>query len=187
VQVERLFGIQVDVLQALHQTFHKGLTYLRPSFDGDPLAGQYDTEHFHTVVVVKHGVDVDFICPKGRGNAAEEITDDLDLLAGGGSHQGCRIHVDDIDLSGVDARRLRERGPKLKLGAAWLESDRLALQILWLDDVELLQRENADWRSRPHPCDRRKVQASAGTDHHCGQIEQAEIVLPLIHRHADFG
>src|SRR5262249_31651510 len=187
MQVDRLLGVEIDVLQALHQTLHHALADFRFVLRRGPLAGKNDAVHLHAVVLVEHRVDVDLVCPECGRDTAEEIADDLDLLVSSRAHEPGWVHADDIDLFGIDSGRLDEGRPKLELTSTGDESDRLPLEVLRLGEIELLEREDADGGSWPHPRNGSEVQAFAGASRHHGQIEQPEVVLSLIDRHANLG
>src|SRR5262245_5247574 len=178
------FWIQVDVFEPLHQPAHERFARLRLLLDGCALARDYVTEHLHPVILVQHAVDLEALRPQARRDAAEEISLRLDLFLDQRLDQRRRIHGHLVHLLIVDAGGFDESRPELKVTAADVEGDRLALEILRLGDAVLLQRENAHGRTRPDPGDGHQVEPTRRTVHHDGEIEDAEIILPLVHRHA---
>src|SRR5262249_50469196 len=87
----------------------------------------------------------------------------------------------------VDAGCFHEGRPKLKLAAADVEADGLALELLRLGDVQFLEREDADGRARPDGGDRHQVKTAADAACLYGHVEEAEVVLALVDRDADLG
>jgi hypothetical protein len=125
------------------------------------------------------------LCPQARRDAAEEVSLRFDLLFHQGLDQRGRVHGHLIDLLVVDSCGLDKSRPELEITATDVKGNRLTLEVLRLVDTVFLERKNSDWRAGPNARDCDEVESSRGAVHHHCQIENPEIILPLINRHAD--
>ena len=129
-------------------------------------------------------VDLQALRPQARRDAAEEVAFGLHLLLHQHLDQCSRIHRDLVHLAVIDARRFHERGPQLEIPAADVKGNGLAFEILRLGDAVFLEREDADRGARPNAGNRNQVEPASRAVHHDREVENAEIVLALIDRHA---
>src|SRR5258708_26526806 len=181
---DRLLRIEVDVLESFHETFHKVLGDLRAPFDRGAFAGHGDAQRLYAVVRIQNAVDLHALRPHGRRKAAEQVSYGFHLSVDQRGVQCRAVHGDLLDLLVVDARGFDERRPELKVAASDVEADCLTFEILGLEDIVFFHGKNPDRRNRPDSGHGDEVQPTPRAGHHDREIDKAEIVLPLIDRHA---